>query len=675
MQRAARVQPAPASEAPDVRTADAAAHARSPAGRFGAAFGLSLSAGTIFLPVIAAALWVLTHPYRGIIGDASIYIGRALADLDPQGVGRDLLFTHDGQFGFSLYPRLVKALVILVGTDRAALALVAVATALWIAAAATLARRFVDAPRAWIVVAFLALLPINYGAPQRFSFSEALAVPRPMAEALVLFALASLVGGRTIRTFVLLIAATLVHPLMALAGWAAVGLALALEDRRWWIAAAIGAGLIALGAAFGVPLLDRLAEPMAADVKALAASRSPQLFPTLWQAKFVGPIIAQMAAILVAASLYRGRQRGVLVAAMFAGIFGIAVQALGGDLMSSLLIIQAQLWRMAWLTAAMGAFALGLCALELWRRAPIDRVVLALLAMTWLAADDFIAAALFAVAALGLHYGRKSLNWQPSPRAVMLVWAAAGLFALYANVGYLTGFAHFVAQMPAGAEPGYSYFWNQRYLAFPALILLTMLMLPQRASLLVRTGRALTALALAGAALYFWDGRSAFQRMVDAQEHPPELMRAIAARPGEILWIGGFGEAWYLTGRPQWVSPQQGVASVFSRELALAWRDRISFLRDAGLADRNVLSAQQIPSSAELAHLSEAGVTRLCTRTDAPAWIVAPVESGAKPFGTGNLWHLPQPVFRITDEGDSYAWHRTDEFLILACAAPRSGED
>ena len=675
MQRAARVQPAPASEAPDARTADAAAHASSPAGRSGAPFGASLPAGTIFLPIIAAALWVLTHPYRGIIGDASIYIGRALADLDPQGIGSDLLFSHDGQSGFSLYPRLVKALVILLGTDRAALALVAVAAALWIAAAAALARCFVGAPRAWIIVAFLALLPINYGAPQRFSFSEALAVPRPMAEALVLFALASLVGGRTLRSFVLLAAATLVHPLMALAGWAAVGLTLAFEDRRWWIAAAIGAGLIALGAAAGLPLLDRLAEPMVAEVKALAASRSPQLFPTLWQAKFVGPIMAQMAALLVAASLFRGRRRGILIAALLAGIFGIAAQALGGDLLSSLLIIQAQLWRMAWLTAAMGAFALGLCAVELWRRAPIDRVVLALLAMTWLAADDPFAAALFAVAALALHYGRGRVSRQPSPRVVMLVWAAAGLFALYENIAYLAGFIQFAARMPAGAEPAYGYFWNQRYLAFPALIFLMMLMLPQRGSLIGRSGRALTAIALAAAALWFWDGRSAFQRMVDAKEHPPELMHAIAARPGEILWIGGFGEAWYLTGRPQWASPQQGVASVFSRDLALAWRDRISFLRDAGLADRNVLSAQQIPSSAGLAHLSEAGVMRLCTRADAPAWIVAPVESGAKPFTEGKLWHLPQPVYRISDEGDSYAWHRTDAFLILACAAQRPGAD
>ncbi len=153
--------------------------------------------------------------------------------------------------------------------------------------------------------------------------------------------------------------------------------------------------------------------------------------------------------------------------------------------------------------------------------------------------------------------------------------------------------------------------------------------------------------------------------------HPPALMHAIAGRPGPVLWIGGLQEAWYLTGRPQWASPQQGVAAVFSRDLAIAWRDRMSFLRDEGLADRNVLSSLAIPSSADLAHLSEAGVTHLCARPDAPAWIIAPLEKGAQPPAgrQAQLWHLPQPLFKMTDEGKTYTWHRIEDFLVLSCTA------
>jgi len=55
----------------------------------------------------------LGRPYRGIFQDPQIYIGRAVADLDPSGVGRDLMFVHDGQFGFSLFPFVVRAMVAL----------------------------------------------------------------------------------------------------------------------------------------------------------------------------------------------------------------------------------------------------------------------------------------------------------------------------------------------------------------------------------------------------------------------------------------------------------------------------------------------------------------------------------------------------------------------------------
>jgi hypothetical protein len=62
----------------------------------------SLVKDVSLVPLIVFLVFVLSRPYRGIVQDAHIYMGRALADLDPNGVGRDLMFVH-GQFGFSLF--------------------------------------------------------------------------------------------------------------------------------------------------------------------------------------------------------------------------------------------------------------------------------------------------------------------------------------------------------------------------------------------------------------------------------------------------------------------------------------------------------------------------------------------------------------------------------------------
>ncbi len=77
------------------------------------------------------ALWLLSRPYGGIRDDAALYMGKVLAELAPTGVGRDYLFSHDGQFGFSLFPAAARALTSLIGLSNAALVLSLGGLLLW----------------------------------------------------------------------------------------------------------------------------------------------------------------------------------------------------------------------------------------------------------------------------------------------------------------------------------------------------------------------------------------------------------------------------------------------------------------------------------------------------------------------------------------------------------------
>ena len=47
-------------------------------------------------------------------------------------------------------------------------------------------------------------------------------------------------------------------------------------------------------------------------------------------------------------------------------------------------------------------------------------------------------------------------------------------------------------------------------------------------------------------------------RLVEARGAPPDIMRLIDQHLGEVLWIDGPAEAWFILGRPQWASPLQG---------------------------------------------------------------------------------------------------------------------
>jgi len=141
------------------------------------------AAVSLAAPLIAFSIFLLSRPYQGIVQDAYIYIGRALADLGPEGVGRDLMYVHDGQFGFSLFRYGAKGLVAILGPATAAKALAFAALTAWFLAAAALARQFASGRAVWAIMIFAALLPASYGAPYPFGFAEPLAIPRPFAEA------------------------------------------------------------------------------------------------------------------------------------------------------------------------------------------------------------------------------------------------------------------------------------------------------------------------------------------------------------------------------------------------------------------------------------------------------------------------------------------------------------
>src|SRR5262245_133137 len=77
----------------------------------------------------AAAVFALSRPYAGIVGDARLYISRGLADLDPAGIGQDAAFLNDGQSSFSIFPAAVDRLIALMGPSVAAQMLAAIGLA------------------------------------------------------------------------------------------------------------------------------------------------------------------------------------------------------------------------------------------------------------------------------------------------------------------------------------------------------------------------------------------------------------------------------------------------------------------------------------------------------------------------------------------------------------------
>src|ERR1700730_10915999 len=393
--------------------------------------------------------------------------------------------------------------------------------------------------------------------------------------------------------------------------------------------------------------MDRLFTAINPSLQSLHESHNAFLFPSIWPIDSFAPLIVQATTIAIAAHSRQGRGRWILAAIIVVGLGGIGISSIFGDWLSSLLIVQAQPWRAAWLMAVAGAMGLGVCAVELWRRGPRGSMVLALLVLCWSFNTALGVAGPTAIPALSLHFGAKRFAPLLKPQCVLATWILTVVVATIWNVRLFAYLWQFAVAAPAGYDNLNFVFITQLF-AFPlcALAVYFAIVKPRRVPL-VQKGCAILLLA---AFFCLWDRRPPAERMMEASRAPPDIIRLIDRRQGEVLWIDGLAEAWFILGRPQWASPLQGNPAIFSSELAAEWRNRMQFLMDLRLADQKSLVPLGAPESADLPRLSQEGARQLCVRQDAPAWIIAPLEHGKElPTGIDMIqWRLSEPHFQLT---------------------------
>jgi hypothetical protein len=624
-----------------------------------------------WLALLAAfCVFALSRAYQGVRHDGRLYVADALAKLDPGGIGRDLMFVHDGQFGFSLYTPLLSRLIAAVGLSTASLAVVGLTLCLWFAALVLLVGKLVaDRPPAvrWAVLVFAVALPAFYGPLNVISFGEPFTVPRGLAEAAGMAGMAAYLGNRKITAFSLYALAMAFHPIMGLCGLAAVYLALCLEDRRWIALGVAGGAVVLLAAVLKLPVADRLLVVMDPEWRGLVEARSPILFTAHWPLQTWTRLAVQLATLAVGATLLSGRSRLLALGALAAGVIGVAVVAVLGDGLSLLLVLQVQTWRMLEPMALLAVATLALAVIDLPKRGPWGMIALAALVCGWLFIDRGVigfAAAAVALAATALN-GKTA--WS---RPDLITKAALALIGVVLAV-YLIERGMALAGALAALPPAWPFslglVWNSGAPGVLAALVVGVWIAKGWAP--PGPVLALTAtLVLVVLAVGLWDDRSAYVKFRD-RGPDPSLRALIASRPGEVLWLAGDMEPWVLAGRPSWASKMQGAGVVFSRPLAVSLKARVDRLWATGLVGRDWLEPLTAADSRPAAP-TRARIANFCAAPDAPAWIVWP-KTDAKPLDPdlqASEWTPGAPyALELVGQGGT-GWLTAERYAVIPCA-------
>lgn len=616
----------------------------------------------------ALGLFLLSRPYPGIYHDGRLYVADALAKLDPGGVGRDLMFVHDGQFGFSLYTPILARLIAVLGPSAATMAIVALTLALWFAAAALMVERLLaDRPPAlrWAALVFVVSLPSLYGPLNVIGFGEPYATPRGLVEAAGLAGMAAYLSGRPRLGLGLCVVGMLFHPIMGLCSVAAIGAALCLEDRRWLWAGLTGVAVVAVAGLAHLPIADRLVTIMDPAWRAVVETRSPILFPSLWPLEAWSLLSVQICTAAAAVFLLQGAPRRLVLGALIAGLVGVAAAAMLGERLSLILFLQIQSWRTLQPVAVLALACLALLVAELPRRGPAGLLGTSLIGLAWLFRD--VGELSLLAAPLGLllvAVDGKSRFTRPR----LYMGLALGLLAVGA-IGYAglagAGLANKLARAGRYSE-GIVWFSDLPALAIAVAIGVWLALsrpTPPVMARIVGVG------AVCVLAILLWDDRSDYIRARD-RGRDQGLVAMTAARPGPVLWLVGDMESWLLLSRPNWSARVQGAGVVFSRPMALEIRDRAERLTNLGLAGEDFIRPLTAPER-RLPPPSLAQVRIFCAASDAPAWIIWPRWEDAPPLAAelaARDWTPEAPFTRDPVDRGALRALKASRYAVIPCA-------
>ena len=378
--------------------------------------------------------------------------------------------------------------------------------------------------------------------------------------------------------------------------------------------------------------------------------------------------------LVLAARVVDGRLRVFFLATAAVSVGGVVFAEIFGDLIPSLLVIQAQFWRAGWLAAALAPAALAILVVDASKKPASAWLAPAMLALVWAPIDDgvkFVACGAAIFTAFAAERGMIRL----SERQCRVIAGLLLLSAAFVSVVVLSSLYGKAIRCPDGVYAIRARMLKSDIQSWPLAAIACVLVLA-RPGAWVSALRGALALALVAAAATGWDCRSEYKRALDSARPIEQFTSILKEKPGEIYWTRGAAEAWYWAGRPNWLASIQGAGIVFSREEAMFWKERAYRVADLGLESWKIIEPWS--DQEENFKLTSAKLRAFCAYSDAPPWVVWRLEDDETPpseIAVRAVWQSPDTPASYRKKGQTHDWEKVRiRFALISCdqtAAPR----
>lgn len=524
--------------------------------------------------VLLGAMYVLLHPYLGLVHDSRIYALQALNVLHPDLYGTDVYLKFGSQDSYTLFSPLYAALMSLVGTEGAASVLTLCSNLAVLCGAWWLARSLMPSRLSYLAVGLLIIIPGFYSPDEFFAVLEGFLTPRQLAQALVLFGTAAWLRKMYWTSTAFFTASLLVHPLMAVSG---ILLLLACQAvvhprRVWFLALAIGP-IVGAGLFYWLVFERWRFDPEWWPM----VGRENLLLLGEWSPADWARIATVLATLGVAAIVLRDSARRIATGLILVSVATLMLSWVGGDLLRIVLVVQGQAWRSLWLATAVAALLLVPLTAVCWHGSAQRRVVLLFLAAAWIVGHQSLAFAFIIPSLVAVALDRVPI---PAPFSriavlgavvVLAVTALCSLAFTFNDVGARAASRAVIESIREACSDG----------LLPCVVLIGIWYLTTVLSSTRRRIILMLAVSLPTAGVAIASAQSWLER-----RYSPEAYEAFASwraliPPGsDVLWATDLipgsdpSAVWLLLERPSFYSSVQVNSALFSRDAALELQKR-----------------------------------------------------------------------------------------------------
>jgi len=529
------------------------------------------------LAIVYVGLWLYLSPYDGLNHDAQGYALQGIAALQPAPLGQDLFLLYRSQEEFSIFSPLYGHVIELLGLDVAAALLTFTFQVLWYVAALLLLRRLLGGKPALLGLGLLLTMPCMYGGLRIFHLAEPFMTARLPAEVLALLGVWAWLGGKRLTATLSLLAAMLIHPLIAFPAVLLIVMAWAAE--RWGsrsLALLAAAGFIL--AISGSYLIGGDSPVMQGRWLAVTQMRSRFLFMNQWHTIDLNYALQALLTVLIGATALRAaRARQLLLSAFVLGLTGLALSAFYAATVPLEILIQGQPWRWMWPARFLAIGALPAIIAALWSANGMSRAGALFLAAGWLfvvpVATRSHAVVLTSSILMALGLGLVMLTGRVSGSitkvSLQSAWVLLAVILL-ASVGSAIAAWNTATPAQLAGTDTFPQFANVLRLVTPAAILATGIGVSALYFWTTARGIAIASIGLlliataAPTASRAWTARTYTGADYAAFEDWRELIPPSA----EVLWWELPRETWFLLDRRAYLTRSQSGGVVFSEQLA-----------------------------------------------------------------------------------------------------------